>query len=249
MGHRARRLPSLRLRPHARRALLALCLLPAAAVAGERITAASYSDPTTRYAHGVLGDDIEHGSLLLTFASGETRRHRLPNTMVFEDTAPRLADLDGDGRPEVITVESDTTSGARLAIYGAGGRLVATPFIGTRYRWLAPLGAADLDGDGAVEVAYVDRPHLARILRIWRYDNGALEEIAQVGGVTNHRIGERDIAGGIRRCAGPPEMILADAGWHSLLALRLHRDGSVTQRRIGTDISRAAFARSMACQN
>ena len=38
---------------------------------------------------------------------------------------------------------------------------------------LAPLGAADLDGDGKIELAYIDRPHLAKILRIWRFDDGA----------------------------------------------------------------------------
>jgi hypothetical protein len=46
--------------------------------------------------------------------------------------------------------------------------LAATPHIGSANRWLAPIGAADLDGDGRVEIAYVDRPHLARTLRIWR---------------------------------------------------------------------------------
>jgi hypothetical protein len=46
--------------------------------------------------------------------------------------------------------------------------LASTPWIGQRFRWLAPVAAADLDGDGAMELAYVDRPHLARTLRVWR---------------------------------------------------------------------------------
>jgi hypothetical protein len=71
--------------------------------------------------------------------------------------------------------------------------------IGQRNRWLAPIGAADLDGDGRVEIAYVDRPHLARTLRVWRSrPGGTLTEIATATGLTNHRIGEAFITGGIR---------------------------------------------------
>ena len=58
----------------------------------------------------------------------------------------------------MIVVESHAAR-ARLAVWGAGGRLAAIPFIGTRFRWLAPLGAADLDGDGRVEIAYAETPH------------------------------------------------------------------------------------------
>ena len=82
---------------------------------------------------------------------------------------------------------------------GGDLRLVAaTPNIGQRNRWLAPVAAADLDGDGATEIAYVDRPHLARRLRIWRFEGGSLTEIAALPGLTNHRIGEAFITGGLR---------------------------------------------------
>ena len=231
----------------ARRALLMWCLWHAGgAAASDMIHAAHFDAPTDRYAHAVLGDDIEYGAIVLTLAGGAERRFVLPERLVFEDLAPRLVDLDGDGRPEVIVVESDRDLGARLAVYGSDGRITATPHIGARFRWLAPLGAADLDGDGAVEIAYVDRPHLARTLRVRRYAQGALEPVASFEGVTNHRIGETDIAGGIRDCGGGPEMILADADWRALLALRL--DGArIVSRRIGGDTSRAAFARAMGC--
>ena len=115
---------------------------------------------------------------------------------------------------------------------GRGGRITATPAIGQAFRWLAPLGAADLDGDGRVEIAYVDRPHLAKTLRIWRYDPTArtLNEVAQAPGVSNHRIGWAHIPGGLRNCGTGPEMILADADWQSILALRLTKGGQITRR-------------------
>ncbi|HDR29212.1 hypothetical protein [Rhodovulum sp.] len=119
-----------------RAALLAAALLAAPAAA--RVVSARYDQPTTRYDHGVLGDAVEWGTLELRLADGTIRRVVLPETRAFEDTAPRLADLDSDGAPEVIVVESDLALGARLSIYGENGLIAATPFIGTRHRWLAP---------------------------------------------------------------------------------------------------------------
>lgn len=122
---------------------------------------AEYARPTTRYAHGVLGDAIEYGALKIVTAS-MSKTFRLPETRVFEDLAPRLVDVDLDGDNEVVVIESSLTQGARLSIYDEDGFVAATPYIGRSNRWLAPLGAADLDGDGAIELAYIDRPHLAK---------------------------------------------------------------------------------------
>lgn len=227
--------------------LLVLSFLPMWGMATETIVAAKYTGPTERYPHAILGDAVEHETLTVTLLSGIVRRFTLPGNAVFEDTAPRLADLDGDGHPEVLTVESDQQRGARLAIFGAEGRITATPHIGTRFRWLAPLGAADLDGDGRVEVAYVDRPHLAKILRIWRFEDGSLSPVAAYTGVTNHRIGETDIAGGIRDCGAGPEMILADSQWTRLLALRFER-GNVLEHEIGEDTTRVTFRAALNCE-
>ncbi|WP_212524451.1 VCBS repeat-containing protein [Actibacterium sp. MT2.3-13A] len=206
------------------RAAAVLVAALAAAPAGAEITAARYAAPTTRYAHGVLGDAVEYGALEFTLANGRTRRITLPEPRVFEDLAPRLADLDDDGAPEVIVVETDPDRGARLAIYDEDGLIAATPHIGTAFRWLAPLGAADLDGDGHAEIAYIDRPHLARILRVWRFRDGALHPVASLAGLTNHRIGEDVISGGLRHCGPRPEIIAASADWSRLIAVTLVED-------------------------
>ena len=243
---KARRLLACALHDAARRAALALCVLLPSLGAAQNITSAEYTDPTTRYAHGVLGDAIEHGTLTLSLSNGRGYSITLPKSDVFEDTAPRLIDLDGDGDSEVITVQSNANLGAKLAIYDETGLIAATPNIGRSNRWLAPLGAADLDGDGIIELAYIDRPHLAKTLRIWRFENGQLTHGADLQGYTNHRIGERDIAGGIRTCNGRPEMIVATANWSHLTAIRY--DGrTFSTQTLGTDTSRPAFARAMAC--
>ena len=195
-----------------------------------------------RYAHGVLGDAIEATELHAYSETATTpcavQSVTLPVALVFEDTAPRLVDLDADGRPEILVVQSHRDLGAQLAVYGiaSDGRglalLATTPYIGRRHRWLAIIGAADLDGDGHMEIAYIDRPHLARTLRIWRYDADTLTEVAAATGLTNHRIGEAHISSGIRDCGAGPDILTADTGWTRLIATRF--DGqSLTARDLG----------------
>ncbi len=227
----------------ARGAGLALALV-AGGAAAETIVAARYDAPTTRYAHGVLGDAVEWGALDLTLSDGRVVRGVLPERLVFEDIAPRLADLDGDGAPEVIVVESGFGVGARLAVWDETGRVAATPHIGRQNRWLAPVGAADLDGDGFVEIAYVDRPHLARVLRVWRFADGGLRQVAAAEGFSNHRIGWDYIEGGVRDCGAGPEMVLASGDWAQVMAVRF--DGDLSARALGA-YSAAAIAAALDC--
>ena len=223
----------------------------AGSAAAQSISGAQYTQPTDRYPHAILGDGIEHAGLRVTLTDGSSQEAIWPDGMVFEDTNPRLADLDGDGAPEVIVVETSDTLGARLAVWGLrDGRLTAlaqTPHIGRRFRWLAVAGAADLDGDGRMEIAYVDRPHLAKILMVWRYENEALSLVATQDGLTNHRIGEADIGGGIRTCAGVPEIITASADWSRVIATRL-TGGQLVPADVGPHTGRASLNAALACQ-
>ncbi|GAA4223381.1 hypothetical protein GGQ68_000770 [Sagittula marina] len=235
-----------------RGACLALALVAGAAAveAAPCITGARYVDPVTRYGHNVLGGGGEFGGLLLQTEDmdGTLRRVRvtLPDDRVFEDIAPLVSDLGPDGCAEVIVVESQMTRGAQLAIYdGTGTKVAATPHIGQRNRWLSVIGAVDLDGDGAVEIAYIDRPHLAKTLRIWRYTEGRLTEVATQGGLTNHRIGWDFIAGGLRDCGQGQEMVLASGDWRDLVAVDF--DGMVQVARIGP-YSEAALKTAMDCR-
>ncbi len=233
----------------ARGACLALCLWhPAhAASVAQGPWRAAFSEPTDRYGHAIMGDLPEWGRLCLSGPPGRACV-TLPRTSVFEDIAPRLSDVDGDGALEAVVVESRFTEGAALVIYRLDGdRLIriATPHIGTRNRWLAPAAIADLDGDGRVELAYIDRPHLAKRLRIWRFEDGALVHVADEDGLTNHRIGEEFITGGLRDCGAAREIVTANANWSRVMAARLER-GRITTRDLGP-FTPANLARAMAC--
>lgn len=216
------------------------------------VIAADYTAPTTRYQHGVLGDTVEYGALVLTIkgASGTSAplTITLPEDRVFEDLAPRLVDLDLDGDNEVVVVETAAAFGAQLAVYDESGRkIAATPHIGRSYRWLAPIGATDLDGDGFVEIAYIDRPHLAKTLRIWRFRDGALTEVASAPGLTNHRIGEDFITSGVRKCTDTPELITVDAGWQNVVASRLV-EGRIESRDIALFWGRETVEQALTCK-
>jgi hypothetical protein len=222
--------------------LAAMC--PMAAAGG--IVSADYTQPTDRYAHGILGDAIEFGGLTLAVSDGQRITITLPLSRVFEDVAPRLADVDADGDKEVVVVETHRDQGAQLAIYDETGKIASTPHIGRSNRWLAPIGAADLDGDGFVEIAYIDRPHLAKTLRVWRFKDNALTHVVDLAGLTNHRIGERDIGGGLRNCENGPEMITASADWQRIMAITF-KDDTLTAKDIGKHTGRASLNSALTC--
>lgn len=209
---------------------------------------------TSEYGHNIMGPLRDTKQLAIHVRqAGDTTRITcpkgvvLPEGQVFEDIAPRLVDVDGDGLPEVITVQSDVNLGARLAIYDRRGKLLAaTPNIGRTNRWLAPIGAADLDGDGHIEIAYIDRPHLARLLRVWRYKNGKLELVAESNGLTNHMIGQDFISGGVRNCGAGPELITANGNWSRIMAMTLS-GGQLTSRDIGPHKGQSSFKAALAC--
>lgn len=238
--------------------LLATVLLATTAGAQDRIAQikdAQFDDPTDRYAHGILGDAIEYGSLVLTVAQcpGCTNEMiveitlKLPENRVFEDLSPRVADLDYDGFPEVIVVETDLALGAQLAVYGVNGKLAETPFLGRPHRWLAPIGVADFNGDGLIDIAYIEKPHLTKLLKIWSFENGDLRQIAEASGLTNHRIGEDYITGGVRVCDEGPEMITVDADWRYIVASRLvGRD--LEFETLGAFLGQNSIADAMACR-
>lgn len=224
----------------------------------EGLVAAWYDGATTRYRHGVLGDEIEAGELhVITNRNGEQCAQRLvlSNEEVFEDLAPRLVDMDGDGEMDVVAVVSHRSLGARLGVFGHenGNDLLklkaATPNIGTAYRWLAPIGTGDFDEDGLMDVAFIDRPHLAQVLRVFSYhpENG-LTETAAKPGFTNHRIGEDFISSGVRLCGGRTQLITVGPDWDRILATTLN-DGKLTTEDFGAFDGIDSIRAALECAN
>ena len=211
------------------------------------ILRARLAEPTGRYGHHPMGPGVaDQGALVVTLDDGRERRFRLPVSRVFEDNAARVVDLDADGQAEVVVVESDLQRGARLSVYGPEGLRAASPFIGQRNRWMAVAAITDLDGDGRLEVAVVDRPHLRRVLVIWQMSGAALVPVAAAPGVTNHRLGAAEMIGGPRDCGAGPDIILARADWTGLVSAQM-QDGALVLRDLGPGTSPSRLARVMTC--
>lgn len=161
------------------------------------ISAAWYSEPTTRYRHAVLGDGVEAGALKIKNSRGETFTFRLPSTEVFEDITPRLADLDGNGTTEVIAILSSKNKGASIAVFGLTGnafnKIAQTPYIGRSNRWLNIAEISNFSGNRRPDIAAVITPHLAGILQFYRLQNGKLVKISQDSGYSNHFIGSNEL--------------------------------------------------------
>ncbi len=215
------------------------------------IQTAWYDNATTRYTHGVLGDAIEPSKLVVTDQHGCARSLELDQSHVFEDLAPRLAEIDTAAGAEVVTIRSHRDYGAQIAIYQLTNNevtlLTTTPYIGTSNRWLAPVGIADFNNDGDMDIAFVDRPHLAKMLRVWSYTDGKLNQIASKAGYSNHRIGEAFISGGIKTCQGITTMITADTNWERILETTLE-GGKLASVSIGEFIDTSSLQDALDCK-
>jgi hypothetical protein len=159
------------------------------------IAFAYYDRPTTRYKHGILGDAIEAGSLVVIGDDETEYRLALPDDEVFEDIEPRLVDLDGDGLVEVVTIRASVRAGAAVTVYGLeNGQLIqkaTTDFHGRANRWLNIAGFGDFRSVGALDIAFVRTPHIGGTLFFYAYDGDVFKEVAKLSGFSNHQIGSR----------------------------------------------------------
>jgi len=156
-----------------------------------------FAQPTRRYAHGVLGDAVEAGSLVAVTVSGNRVDAVLPEHQVFEDITPRIADLDGDGSNEVIAIRSSTSGGAAVAIYGLVKGALQLRGAGTENgranRWLNIAGLVPR-ADGGLTLYGVRTPHIGGRLFALDFRSGTVSERNDIAtDVSNHIIGSREL--------------------------------------------------------
>ncbi|MEO8529591.1 MAG: VCBS repeat-containing protein [Deltaproteobacteria bacterium] len=201
---------------------------------------ATFVNPTTRYGHAALGEGHEWAAIKITATScakcllstHRSNTFALPNDAVFEDLSPRVVDLDQDGKSEILTVESSPTAGSRLFLIGIDGAIAAGDYIGQRHRWMAIIGAADFDGDGTIEVAYIETPHLGKTLKIARLNGDHFDVIAHAPSLTNHHYGAQIVESAILPCGGHALILTANADWTQVMATTF-KDGKLTSVPFG----------------
>jgi hypothetical protein len=160
------------------------------------IAQAWLAQPTRRYPHGMLGDNLEATALSVRNRDGVVLTYVLPEDSVFEDLIPRVHDLDNDGLDEVILVRTRPEIGSSLMVLGIrDGKLRPlgeSESTGKRGQWINPIGVADVDGDGRLEVLAVLSPHESGTLIEYNFDGSRLVAGHHIDGVCNHVPGNRD---------------------------------------------------------
>jgi hypothetical protein len=191
----------------------------------------SYADPTDQYPHGALGDRIEWKTLVAGLVSpGRTLdRIVLAEDDVFEGLFPLVADVDSDGRDEIVTTLSNPESGARVVVLEypqsrqIGMQALSEP-VGRGFRWLHQIAVAPFGPNGEIEIAVVQTPHIGGIAKFYRLAGDRLELVAsKAGGYMSHVNGSRNLdqaVAGDFDGDGAVELIVPSRGQKTLIALR-----------------------------
>ncbi len=170
-------------------------LLDSEITSSKTIERAWLTGSTRRYRHNILGDDVEASGITVIDRKGKRYDLKLGNDSVFEDRKIRIADLDQDGKEELIVVHSYLNRGGAMTVYGLrNGKIQLideTPAIGIPNRWLNPAVIADVDNDGKLEIAYVETPHIGGILHVMNLVNNKLVYKYKSFSTSNHGIGSR----------------------------------------------------------
>jgi hypothetical protein len=185
------------------------------------------TQPTERYGHGVLGDELEASAITLIETDPEPEvvlKILVPEPLVIEGIAPLWVDITGDGRREIIVTVSDADQGAQLIVFSENGDEVASgPAIGTGYRWRHQLVAAPFSDDGELELVDVLTPHIGGVVEFYQLEGNELKIVAQISGYTSHVIGSRNLdmaVAGDFDGDGRPELIVPNQARTELGAIR-----------------------------
>lgn len=187
-------------------------------------------DRTQRYRHGALGDTIEGGSLVVfDAAAGEVvTREAVGPPAVIEGVSPMVADVSGDGSPDIVVTLADAENGARLAVYRPDGTKRAEgPIHGSG--WRQQLAVAPFQSDGTPEIAAILKPHVDKVLEFYRLRNGSLEVVAELDGYSTHTDGSHNPDGAVAGDFdddGQVELLLPTSSRDQLRAVRRTSDGA-----------------------
>ena len=187
-------------------------LLPEEAITfnEDQMVYAQYINPTERYVHRVMGDSVEGGGLVVVM-NNDFYELILPDNYVFEDIRPRLFDVDQDGNLEIITIRTEVSNGAGIAIYKVMDNelkeFAFVPEIGLSSRWLNIVAMNDLDEDGIIELVWIQTPHIGGILKVAKIQAGEMTVLDEKSQYSNHGYGDRNLCLSVLNQEGQEKVI------------------------------------------
>lgn len=169
-------------------------------------------------------------------------RLELPGDDVFAGIAPFWADIDGDGREDLLTTVTNARLGARLRAYlwdGAGIRqAVDSPATGHGNRWRHQLSAANFAPDGQIEIAAMRNLPDTGKLEFFRYDGDALIPSAALPGFTNRGLASLNhdqAAAGDFDGDGLPEVLVMDRARQAIVAVQRTQTGAAVAWKLDAE--------------
>jgi hypothetical protein len=155
------------------------------------------TEPTDEYAHGILGDKYEAGSItIIDSRSGYNiiNKISMESGTVIESLYPIVFDVDGNGKNEIIVTLSNRDKGAWIAVFDLKGDLVMEgTSIGRGNRWRHQLAVAPFGPEGEIELVDVLTPHIGGVVEFYGFREGRLEILSSVEGYSSHKIGSRNL--------------------------------------------------------
>ncbi|ANU21872.1 hypothetical protein [Planococcus donghaensis] len=156
------------------------------------------TQPSTRYDHGILGDQIEATGFAIIDGDKKevVQETSVPQKDVIESLKPIWVDWDQNGTKEIILTLSNDQEGARLVLYDeAGKQLAEGEPLGQSHRWRHALTVEAFHSTDKLELAEITTPHIGGNLQFieWDQENKRLKVVASGSEYSTHSIGSKNL--------------------------------------------------------
>jgi len=190
------------------------------------------ADPTDRYPHSSLGDNLEATTaVVVTVGVNEVETIYRSEDDVIESIAPLLADVDGDGIDDVaLTVSNDREVWIVVASSTGSGVVATSDPVDRLLGWRQLVAVGPLGPTGESEVVEILYPDAGGSVRYMSLTGGELRVVATRTGYRSHEFGSRNLeqvlAADVDR-DGRIEVIVPTLDRQNIAGVRHGPDGAV----------------------
>ncbi|TFH41395.1 MAG: hypothetical protein E4G94_08015 [ANME-2 cluster archaeon] len=153
-----------------------------------------------QYYHGVLGDHTEARGIAIIETTPQIKVHNqffAPDSSVIEGVGAIWEDLNGDGKLEIAVTLSNNEegTGGKHVIFNENGKVLASGQSIKPDGWRHLLLTFKIPEYKNALLAAIQKPHVDRLLNIYKWEGDSLIPIAQLHGFSTHIGGSRNLDG------------------------------------------------------